>query len=219
MSSPDQVLSEFIDAWSAGRRPRVREYLERVPEGSERDDLAQQITTWLEVAPPPAYSDEARAAIRQEPAVQRVFATVGEDESAWPAMLPRLRERAGLSVRDVASRLVDRLGLAGDAEPARAADYLEQMERGELRADRVSRRLLDALGGLLGVDGRSLADLGGRVGGIRPAAAGGTLFRTEETMGQARSMEDIDVLSRAAMADAPPPMDELDRLFCGGPDA
>ena len=31
--------------------------------------------------------------------------------------------------------------------------------------------------------------------------------------------DDIEVLSRAAMAPAPPPMDELDRLFTGGPEA
>ncbi len=26
----DRVLSEFIDAWNAGRRPRVRDYLARL---------------------------------------------------------------------------------------------------------------------------------------------------------------------------------------------
>ena len=62
MSTNDQVLSDFIDAWNAGRRPRVREYLARLPDGPERDELADQITTWLEVAPTPAYDDETRAA-------------------------------------------------------------------------------------------------------------------------------------------------------------
>jgi hypothetical protein len=31
--------------------------------------------------------------------------------------------------------------------------------------------------------------------------------------------EDLEALSQAAMAPAPPPMDELDRLFVGGADA
>jgi hypothetical protein len=31
--------------------------------------------------------------------------------------------------------------------------------------------------------------------------------------------DDIEALSRAALTPAPPPMDELDRLFLGGPDA
>ena len=92
------------------------------------------------------------------------------------------------------------------------------MERGDLEAARVSRRLLDALGELLGASGRTLADAG-RVGGaMRPAAAGGTLFRAgEETADWVA--RDIEALSRAAMTPAPPEMDEVDRLFTGGPDA
>jgi hypothetical protein len=215
MSSPEQILSEFMDEWNAGRRPRVRDYIRRAATDSEREELAEQITTWLEVAPTPAYSEQTRATIRDEPAVQQVFATVGEDESAWPIMLPRMRERAGLGVRDLAARLVDRLQLGGPPETDRAAEYLSQMERGELRADRVSKRLLDALGRQLGMSGDALAGLGG--GGLRPSMAGGTLFRANDA-GEWVA-QDIEVLSMAAMASAPPPMDELDRLFCGGPDA
>ena len=36
MTRPDVVLSEFIDAWNAGRRPSVREHLLRVPEADWR---------------------------------------------------------------------------------------------------------------------------------------------------------------------------------------
>jgi transcriptional regulator with XRE-family HTH domain len=205
MSQTDQVLSDFIDAWNAGRRPRVREYLSRVSQG-DRDELADAISTWLATAPTPAYDDAARAAIRAEPVVERVLA----DEGAWPSLLPELRSRAGLSVRDLAARLVERFSL-GDVD--RAETYVEQMERGALGPDRVSRRLLDALGGLLGVSGASLSDIG-----LRPAAAGATLFRADEDHGEWIA-HDIDALSRAAMAPAPPPMDELDRLFLGGPDA
>ena len=217
MTRSDQVLSDFMDAWNAGRRPRVREYLARVPEGAERDELAEQLGTWREVAPAPRLSDEARAAIRAEPVVQAVMRAVGDDAGAWPATLPRLRERAGLGVRDLAARLVDRLALGGTAEADRAAGYLDRMERGELRSDRVSRRLLDALGDLLGVSGQALADLGGG-GALRPAVASDMLFRADGEQGD-EIMADIDVLSRAAVTAAPAPMDELDRLFCGGPDA
>ena len=44
------------------------------------------------------------------------------------------------------------------------------------------------------------------------------LFRAESDAGD-WVRDDIEVLSRAAMAPAPPPMDELDRLFTGGPEA
>ena len=38
MSTTDQILSDFIDAWNAGERPRVRDYLARAPVGAARDD-------------------------------------------------------------------------------------------------------------------------------------------------------------------------------------
>ena len=42
MSATDQVLSEFIDAWNAGNRPRVRDYLARLPDGPDRDTLLKR---------------------------------------------------------------------------------------------------------------------------------------------------------------------------------
>jgi transcriptional regulator with XRE-family HTH domain len=216
MSSTEQVLSEFVDAWIAGRRPRALEYLARVPEGPERDALAEHIGTWLEVAPAPAYDADARAQIRGEPAVRHVLEAAGADAGLWPAVVPELRGRAGLSVRQVAARLVERFGLGGAED--RAAGYLERMERGELEAARVSRRLLDALGELLGASGSTLAAAGRLGDAMRPAAAGGTLFRAGEDAG-AQVARDIEALSRAAMRPAPPEMDELARLFTGGPEA
>jgi len=217
MSTTEQVLSDFIDAWNAGRRPRVREYLARVPEGASRDELADQISTWLEVAPAPRHSSATRAQIRSEPIVQSVFATVGDDAGLWPSLLPRLRARAGLSVGDLAARLVERFGLGGGAQE-RTTDYLTRMEDGELEASRVSRRLLDALGEVLGASGRALADAGMLGGGPRLASPGGTLFRAEGDAGDWVA-QDIETLSRAGLTPAPREMDELDRLFMGGADA
>jgi hypothetical protein len=199
MSTTDQVLNDFIDAWNAGRRPRVREYLARIPDGPDRDELADQITSWLEVAPTPSYDEETRAQIRAEPIV--AGALVGP--------VPALRAHAGLSISELASRLIERLSLHR-SDIDRAADYLERLESGRLDPSRVSRRLLDALGVLLGAPGALT------VPPPRPAA--GTMFRAASDAGD-WVRDDIEVLSRAAMAPAPPPMDELDRLFTGGPDA
>jgi len=210
----DQALSDFIDAWNAGRRPRVLDFLERVPDGPEREQLADQITTWLEVAPTPDYDEPTRAEIRAEPIVQRVFAAVGDDAGLWPDVMPRLRERAGLSLRELAARVLERFEL-DDAD--RAVAYLARLERGELEPARVSRRLLDALGETLGASGRTLRDAATFGSGLRPVTAGGTLFRADEGAGE-QVARDIAALSRAAMTPAPPPMDELDRLFTGGPD-
>jgi hypothetical protein len=218
MSTPDQVLSDFIDAWNAGRRPRVRDYLDRVPEGEARDELAGSLSTWLEHAPTPAYDAAVRAEIRASPAVQAAFAAAGGD-GTWASALPALRERAGLDLRGLASKLVERLGWAGDTARAdRAAGYLGEMERGDLGPDRVSRRLLDALGGVLGVTGAALADLGAAVLAPPPSAApGATLFRADEAAPGDVAAE-IAFLSEAALSEEEP-MDELDRLFLGGPGA
>jgi transcriptional regulator with XRE-family HTH domain len=201
MSTADQVLSDFIDAWNAGRRPDVLAYLARLPEGPERDALADEISMWLEVAPTPRYDEAARAAIRAEPALQ----------AALPSLLARLRTRAGLSVGDVAHRIVERFSL-GDGDEARAAAYVARLERGDLEPARVSRRLLDALGGLLG------APLAEAVPPRAAAVAGGALFRADGPAGD-DVLHELDVLTRAATTPAPAPMDELDRLFTGGPDA
>jgi transcriptional regulator with XRE-family HTH domain len=205
----EQVLGEFLDAWNAGLRPDVDTYLQRVS-GAERDELAAQLATWLEIAPTPDYDEATRTAIRQEPVLRAALDAAAEMRSPLAARLPTLRERAGLAVRDVAHRLVAIFGLDDEA---RARAYLEQIERNELDASRISRRLLDALAVILGVDRDQLAP------GPTALASGQAFFRSDEDA-EVWLADDIDALSRAALAPAPAsrPMDELDRLFLGGPD-
>jgi transcriptional regulator with XRE-family HTH domain len=212
MSDADRILSEFIDAWNAGRRPRVDEYLARA-DPDEREALAQALDDWLMLAPAPAYDEAARRAIREEPSLRAAADAVRRQPGRWPELLPSLRERAGIRLRDLAARVTAAFGLPGDE--ARAEAYLERMERGDLDPQRVSRRMLDALGAALGVSGAELA----RAGGLRPSAgAPAALFRAEEDAA-ASFKEELDALSRAAVTPSPAPMDELDRLFCGGRDA
>lgn len=214
--SPEQVLNEFIDAWSAGRRPRVGDFVERVP-ADDRPALAAEIGAWLTVAPAPSYPEPTRAAIRAEPVVQRVLAATQVEAGLLAAELPRLRARAGLSVRDLATRVAAAVGLAS-GQVDRAEDYLARTERGELDPGRMSRRLIDALGQALGVDPSSLADVVAlRPASFRPATAG-TAFRAEPGS-EALAKQDIDALTAAAMAPAPSRLDEVDVLFVGGPDA
>ena len=217
MSSTDRLLSEFIDDWNAGRRPSVRDVLRRVPEGDARTQLARDIEAWLELAPTPDLDAEARAAVRADPVVQRVFAAVGEDAGLWPQVLPDLRSRARLSVAQLAGRLVERFSLSA-ADEGRTAEYLERMERGELDAMRVSRRLLDALAEVLGTSSATLADAGAFGRGLRPVSAGGTLFRRDGAADPSIG-DDLALLSQAALEPAPPALDDVDRLFLGGPDA
>jgi transcriptional regulator with XRE-family HTH domain len=210
MSNVDDILGRFIDAWNAGERPDVDAYLSRAAGDAERDELAASITTWLQIAPTPDYDDAARAAIAQEPALRSALEQAALLRAPLSQRLPALRRRAGLAVRDVAAGLV---AVFGVDDERRAAGYLQRVERDELDPGRLSRRLLDALATILGADRDELAP-------PAVATAGSAFFRSDEDADEWIA-EDIDALSRAALAPAPDstPMDELDRLFLGGRDA
>ncbi len=215
MTSIDQALGEFINAWNAGQRPDVDEILDRVPD-ADREQLADLLSTWLQVAPTPQYGAQARADVDREPALQAAFAAAAESRTPLSARMRRLRERAGLAVDEVAEQVVEAFGLAG--QEARTTAYLEELERDQLDVRRLSNRLLDALAAIFGTDRGLLAP--GPFAPPPPAAAsaaGGQLCRAEQDRAQWIA-DDIDALSEAAMAPAPAPMDEVDRLFLGGPD-
>ena len=173
----DMVLSDFIDAWNAGRRPRVDDYLARVAP-AERAELAEQIENWLLMAPTPDYSErDARAGSAPSRPCAGALAEIAPEPELWPEVLPRLRERAGLRLRDLAARVTAAFGLGGRGGARRVATSSGWSAASSTRA-RVSRRLLDALGTALG------ADLADAAGGAAPAAAPGqALFRAEEEAG------------------------------------
>jgi len=207
MNEADRLLGEFIDAWTAGKRPDVADYLDKIDE-TDRDDLADQLGEWLAIAPTPDYDAATREQIANEPLLLAALAAAAEQRKPLAERMPTLRERAGLSIRELAEKLVATFDLAD--EP-RAAAYLTRLESGELDERRLSHRLLDALAGTLAVEPEWLA----------PAAApaGDVFFRSEVELGDAVA-EQIDLMSRTAMASSPegPPLDELDRLFLGGPE-
>src|SRR6476620_7340110 len=81
----DRVLSDFMDAWNAGRRPDIEDYLAHVDPEKQRQ-LADEITNWLTWAPTPDYDDETYAQIRAEPVVQDVIAAVDQPAGLWPSL-------------------------------------------------------------------------------------------------------------------------------------
>src|SRR3954470_12083992 len=124
------MLSDFVDAWNAARRPDLEEHLARAAE-PDREQLLADITAFVAFAPTPDYDDDALAAIRAEPAVAAGAAAAAARGGLWRALLPRLRERAALSTAQLAAGLVGVLGLPSDREP-KTRRYLEQLEAGEL---------------------------------------------------------------------------------------
>jgi hypothetical protein len=206
---PDRILSDFIDAWNAGRRPDLDEYVARAPE-PEREQLSADIMAFVAFAPTPDYDDAALAAIRAEPIVASAALAVGAPGGLWPALLPRLRERAALSTADLAAGLASLLGLPSDREP-KTRGYLEQLEAGALEPRGLSGRLLDGMARLLGVP-RGALEGAGSFGGPPVAAA---LFRAEGPAAEA-VRDDLDVLADALAAPSGTAWDEVDELFLGG---
>jgi hypothetical protein len=206
---PDRILSDFIDAWNAGRRPDLDEYLARAPE-PEREQLSADIMAFVAFAPTPDYDDAALAAIRAEPVVASAALAAGAPGGLWPALLPRLRERAALSTADLAAGLASLLGLPSDREP-KTRGYLEQLEAGALEPRGLSGRLLDGMARLLGVP-RGALEGAGSFGGPPVAAA---LFRAEGPAAEA-VRDDLDVLADALAAPSGTAWDEVDELFLGG---
>ena len=205
----EQVLSEFIDAWNAGKRPEVDDYIARVPE-EEQAALGEELMTFLTFAPTPEYSDEALAAIKAE-----TLAVGAERSGVLAALLARLRERLGMSTADVAGELVGELGLGAEQAP-KTAGYLERLEQGKLETARISRKVFDALGKLFGVPSNELeaaADYGGRR--VSPVAQAAPVFRADEDAAAAAARH-LEVLADALAAPGREQRDEVDDLFLGG---
>src|SRR3954451_15644292 len=208
--TPEQVLSDFIDAWNAGQRPDVDDYIARV-RAEEQDALGAELLAFVTLAPTPDYSDEAMAAIRAEIATE-----VGQERGLFPALLARVRERLGMSTADVAGELVNELGLTKQQAP-KTAGYLKRLESGSLEPARVSRRVLEALGKVLGVTSAELegaADRGGWVG-LHATPAAAPVFRADEAAAE-RAARHLDVLADALGAPGTAARDEVDELFLGG---
>jgi transcriptional regulator with XRE-family HTH domain len=205
MTTADRILSEFIDAWRAGARPDAGEYVDRAPP-AERPELAGAIETFMSVAPEPAYDEAAWAALAADPAVPRIAAAVEDDAAeAWSVLLPRLRARHGLSLDGLATALAERLGVAGRERKTRA--YLDDLEHDRLVPERLSRRLLDALAGVLGAPAAWLERAG-----AGPAAPAGALYRRQ---GDGTVEQRLEVIADAMLIDAGD-WDEVDEVFQGG---
>ena len=127
----------------------------------------------------------------------------------WPAVLPRLRDRAQLRRAEVVSRLAAALG-AADRE-AKVASYYHAMEQGTLPASGVSDRVLEALGRIVGESVSVLRAAGASMSGPPPAAPRAAFARV--------ATPDPAFAAAARAAAAPPPVerDEVDELFTAGP--
>src|SRR4051812_39064814 len=136
MTDPDVLLARFIEEWNAGQRPAVEDFLSQA-NAVERDELADQISTFLAFAPTPRFEEKTIDELLAAPPVEAAARAFAAEAGAWPTLLPRLRAQAGLSLRDLASRVLSAAGL-GDQGIDKTERRLGEMERGELDATKVS---------------------------------------------------------------------------------
>jgi hypothetical protein len=206
MTEVEQLFADYKALHQSGAEADPRPFLQRL-EGTDREQLAGLIDAYLARAPrlPEATPSPAAAAVTDS--LERSLAG---SSGLWPALLPRLRNRARIRRADLVAELAARLG--AQAQQPKVASYYHQMEQGLLPASGVSDTVLEALGRIVGYTREGLRQAGGlpAPGGTAPAAGG--VF-TRPALGEPPAPEEAGPPSGAA---AEQDWDQVDRLFRGG---
>lgn len=157
MTDVDRLLAEYITEHRGGGEADPGEYLSRLPP-VQRMELAALIDAYLARAPRQEFDQAALRGSSAERTVDELERAIAGQAGLWPAVLPRLRDRAGLKRSVLVERLAVALGVKSREE--KVADYYHEMELGLLPARGVSDRVLEALGRLLGETAQSLREAG-----------------------------------------------------------
>lgn len=223
MSEIDRRFTDFMTAWLEGAQPDRDSVMSGLDEQGQAElaDMIDAFTDqneWLEGGQ--VDREEFLAALATDPLLQRIGRAAAGISGTWPAMLPRLRERARLDRESLAPLLADRLGNPEGAE--KIADYYHRMEWGDLPAEGVSDTVLAAIADLLDTTAEDLRDSG-------QADPPGGMEAGESSSAQADPTAVELVFTRTATGkqspgvgehrgDLPDPgdWDETDRLFLGG---
>jgi hypothetical protein len=212
MSDVERLLHEYIAEHRAGGEADPLAYLERV-EGIERGELAELIDAYLERAPGREWDPAAYSGSAAERLVEGLDRSLRGQAGLWPSLLPRLRERARVRRADLAARLAEGLGV-GDREEKVAA-YYHEMEQGQLASARVSGRVLEVLGGILGTSAEALRNAGEAFGPAGPTPAESAVF-ARMARPSAEYRDEVAATPRDRAEEEAVEWDEVDELFRGG---
>jgi hypothetical protein len=209
----DRLLADYVAEHEAGGDADPRQYLARAS-GADRRELASLIDAYLARAPRQSFNEAGFRGSSAERTVDELQRALGGQSGLWPALLPRLRDRAGLKRSELVERLASALGV-GDRKD-KVAGYYHQMEQGLLPTQGVSDRVLAALGQIVGETEQALRDAGrtlAAAGEAAPAAPAAFARRAyTEAAGAAapgarapaREWDDIDELFRGPDVRLPP---------------
>jgi hypothetical protein len=203
----ETLLAEYMAEHRAGGKADPSEFVLRAAP-AERRELATLIDGYLARAPRTPLAHQAPPEPRAEATIEALSRSIGGAAGLWPAVLPQLRNRAGLKRRELVDRLAAALDVSG--RESKVGRYYHEMELGLLPAAGVSSRVLEALAKLVGSTASELRGAGAALGeGVGASAHVDVFART--------------VAVEAPIASAPPgsapdteePWDEVDDLFRG----
>ena len=95
MTDLDPLFAEYVAEHQAGRETDPREYLARVSR-AERAELAALIDAYLARATRESYDPAVFRGSSAKRIVDELERAIAGQRGLWPALLPRLRDRAGL---------------------------------------------------------------------------------------------------------------------------
>jgi hypothetical protein len=208
MTDVDRLLADYIAEHRAGGEADPREYLSRASP-AQRTELAALIDTYLTYAPRQPFNQVTFRGSSAERTVDELERAIAGQAGLWPAVLPSLRDRAGLKRSELVERMAAILGVSGRKD--KVAGYYHRMEQGRLPAQGVSDRVLEALGQLVGETAQALREAGRA---LTPSGQGPATARTAAFARRAYS--ESGTAEPAAAPGGRVEWDEVDELFRGG---
>jgi hypothetical protein len=157
MSDVDHLFADYVAEHRAGGDADPRLYLSRASP-SQQTELAALIDAYLARAPRQQFEEASFRGSTAERTVEDIDRAIAGQAGLWPALLPRLRDRAGVKRSELVERLAAALGVGDRID--KVAGYYHEMEQGLLPSGGVSDRVLDALGQIVGETAQALREAG-----------------------------------------------------------
>jgi hypothetical protein len=208
MNDVDRLLAEYVAEHRAGGDADPREFLSGASP-PQRTELAALIDAYLARAPRQPFDEASFRGSSAERTVDELERAIAGQAGLWPALLPRLRDRAGLKRSELVERLAASLVVSDHKD--KVTGYYHEMEQGLLPSQGVSDRVLAALGQLVGETTQALREAGRGLAssGEGPAAAPAAFARRAY-------VERADAPSPGVQDRPEGEWDEVDELFRGG---